>query len=69
MATDLPEFDRNDQGKGSFSNYKYGLVPNNGRVRMRLAGSNPYQAALKEIVEGGNGLLAIGRGHAARKPS
>jgi hypothetical protein len=63
MATELPDFDRNDLGKGSFSNYKYGLVPNNARVRMRLAGSNPHQAALKEIVESGAGPLetAMGR--------
>ena len=63
MATELPDFDRNDLGKGSFSNYKYGLVPNNARVRMRLAGSNPHQVALKEIVESGAGPLetAMGR--------
>ena len=53
MATELPEFDRNDVGKGSFNNYRYGLVPNNARVRLRLAGSNPYQEALKELVESG----------------
>lgn len=57
MAADLPDFDRNDLGKGSFNNYKYGLVPNNARVRLRLAGSNPHQALLKEIVESGVGPL------------
>jgi hypothetical protein len=55
MANDLPTFDRNDLGKGSFNNYKYGLVPNNARVRLRLAGSNPFQTQLKEIVEAGSG--------------
>ncbi len=55
MATDLPAFDKNDVGKGSFNNYKYGLAPNNARVRLRLAGSNPFQAQLKELVEGGAG--------------
>lgn len=57
MATDLPQFDRNDIGKGSFNNYRYGLAPNNARVRLRLAGSNPHQAVLKEIVDSGVGPL------------
>ena len=55
MATDLPAFDKNDVGKGSFNNYKYGLAPNNARVRLRLAGSNPFQVQLKELAEGGAG--------------
>lgn len=49
----MTDFDRNDVGKGSFREYRYGLVPNNARVRMRLAGSNPAQDALREIVESG----------------
>ena len=51
MASEYPEPDRNDRGKGSFSDYRYGLNPNNARVRMRLAGSNPHQDVLREIVE------------------
>jgi len=51
MATEEPVFDRNDLGKGSFGNYRYGLSPNNKRVRIRLAGSNPHQHTLKDIVE------------------
>jgi len=53
MATELPDFDRNDLGKGSFSQYRYGLMPNNVKVRLRLAGSNEHQHLLKEIVESG----------------
>jgi hypothetical protein len=53
MAIEYPDTDRNDRGKGSFSDYRYGLVPNNARVRMRLAGSNPYQNLLSEIVASG----------------
>jgi hypothetical protein len=49
----VTDFDRGDLGKGSFRDYRYGLVPNNARVRMRLAGSNPAQDALREIAESG----------------
>lgn len=48
-----PEFERGDEGKGSFNNYKYDLLPNNRRVRVRLAGSNPNQQAIKDIVDSG----------------
>ncbi len=53
MPIEMPPLDKNDLGKGSFNNYKYGLAPNNARVRLRLAGSNPYQDALREIAESG----------------
>lgn len=53
MATVEPTFDRNDQGKGSFNQYRGMLVPANGRVRIRLAGSNPFQDELERIVESG----------------
>lgn len=49
----MTEFDRNDVGKGSFRQYRFGLVPNNARVRMQLAGSNPAQNELRAIVESG----------------
>lgn len=57
MPSEMPALDKNDLGKGSFNQYKYGLSPNNGRVRLRLAGSNPYQDTLREIVESGTGPL------------
>ena len=53
MAIDGPQFDRNDQGKGSFNQYRGVLVPANKRVRIRLAGSNPAQNELNDIVESG----------------
>lgn len=53
MPQDYPELDRNDRGKGSFSQYRFALAPNNARVRMRLAGSNPYQGELRAILDSG----------------
>lgn len=47
------ELDRNDVGKGSLNQYRGVLLPNNARVRLRLAGSNPHQDLLREIVESG----------------
>lgn len=49
----MPSHDRNDLGKGSLNHYRGVLVSANGRVRIRLAGSNPHQDALREIVESG----------------
>ena len=48
-----PQFERGDEGKGSFNNYKYDLLPSSRRTRLRLAGSNPHQQALADIVESG----------------
>lgn len=53
MANDEPTFDKNDQGKGSFGQYRGMLNPANKRVRIRLAGSNPNQDELRTIVESG----------------
>ena len=49
----MPVHDRNDAGKGSLSQYRGVLLPNNARVRLRLAGSSPYQDELRTIVESG----------------
>ena len=54
---EFPDLDRNDLGKGKLGNYRYALTPNNARVRIRLAGSNPHQAELKGIVDGGTAEL------------
>ncbi|MDF1478936.1 hypothetical protein PYV02_07530 [Leifsonia sp. H3M29-4] len=51
MATEMPEFDRNDRGKGSLHQYRGVLVPSNARVRLRLAGSNAVQPLLAEIAD------------------
>jgi hypothetical protein len=49
--TSLPKGDR---GAGSFSNYKYDLIPANGRVTLRVADSNPHQDELAKVLENGN---------------
>ncbi len=56
MVPETPAFDRNDLGKGSFNQYKWALAPNNRRVRLRLAGSNPHQATLAELLASGDQL-------------
>ncbi len=53
MAADDITLDRNDLGKGSLGQYKGVLVPANARVRLRLAGSNPYQEELQAILDSG----------------
>lgn len=53
MVQEFPDVERNDRGKGSFSQYRYGLMPNNARVRLRLAASNAYQRELQEILDSG----------------
>lgn len=53
MPDDELVLDRNDLGKGSLGHYRGVLVPANARVRLRLAGSNPHQQELAEIVESG----------------
>lgn len=59
----MPTHDRNDLGKGALSQYRGVLVPRSARVRIRLAGSNPLQHELREIVQSGAAPLetAIGR--------
>ena len=49
----MPTHDRNDLGKGKLSQYRGVLQPANARVRITLAGSNPHQHVLREIVESG----------------
>lgn len=40
---------KTDAGSGNYSQYKYDLIPANGRVRMRLADSDPYQDELRRL--------------------
>ena len=54
----MADFDRTDRGKGSLNHYRGVLVPHNGRVRIRLAGSNAFQQQLKDIVDSGETGLA-----------
>ncbi len=45
------------------NNYKYDLIPSNGRVTLRLANSNPHQDEIAKVFEsGGEGIeTAISR--------
>ncbi|CAN5261950.1 hypothetical protein BH11ACT4_BH11ACT4_13830 [soil metagenome] len=63
MAADDVTLDRNDRGNGSLNDYRGVLEPRNARVRLRLAGSNPYQQELADIVGSGASPLetAIGK--------
>ena len=53
MADARAEYDKNDRGKGSLADYRGVLQPKNDRVRLQLAGSNPFQEQLARIVESG----------------
>ena len=53
----MPDLDRNDLGKGSLNQYRGVLTPVNGRVRIRLAGSNPFQQELSDILDSGETAL------------
>lgn len=44
---------KGDRGKGSFDDYSYGLTARNARITMTLAGSDPHQHELRDIVESG----------------
>lgn len=44
---------KGDRGRGSFDDYSYGLTARNARITMTLAGSDPHQHELRDIVEAG----------------
>lgn len=50
MEFDEPTFARGDTGRGSLRQYAGLLVPRSARVRLRLAGSDPFQAELAELL-------------------
>jgi hypothetical protein len=43
-------FAKSDSGAGRLKDYRYNLVPNNRRVIITLAGSDPYQDELQTLV-------------------
>ena len=45
-----PAFPKGDQGSGRLEDYKFDLLPANSRVTIRLAGSDPYQDLLRDLV-------------------
>lgn len=63
----MADLDRNDLGKGSLNHYRGVLVPANGKVRIRLAGSNPFQQELKDIVESGETQLTTATGRRSQQ--
>lgn len=56
MPVDEPEFAAGDRGKGSFRDYAGLLVPRSARVRLRLAGSDPAQELLRDLLAEGDPL-------------
>lgn len=56
-----PEFPKGDRGEGSLDDYKFDLLPANGRVVIRLAGSDPHQDVLATAAEGDRVETAIPR--------
>ncbi|MBK4347581.1 hypothetical protein [Lacisediminihabitans changchengi] len=59
---------KSDRGSGNFGDYRYNLVPSNGRVTIRLANSNPRQEELVAALESGGELeTALSRRSAAEE--
>jgi hypothetical protein len=46
-----PDWPKQDAGSGSLDDYKFDLAPANGRVTIRLAGSDPHQDVLATAAE------------------
>lgn len=63
----MASLDRNDLGKGSLNHYRGILVPVNSRVRLRLAGSNPFQQELNDIVNSGVAPLFTATGRRSQQ--
>ena len=63
----MPTHDRNDLGKGKLGEYRGVLVPANTRVRIRLAGSNPFQDELRTIMESGASPLETATGRRSQQ--
>ncbi|GAB3030982.1 hypothetical protein GCM10027052_04230 [Parafrigoribacterium mesophilum] len=42
-------YPKSDAGSGSLDQYAFNLVPKNGRVKVQLAGSDPYQEELARV--------------------
>ncbi len=44
-------FPKNDRGTGSLNDYKFDFIPRSAKLRMQLAGSDPYQDELRTVLE------------------
>jgi hypothetical protein len=56
---DPGDFPKNDAGGGSLDDYRFDLTPKNRKVRIRLAGSDPHQDMLRDLV-GMEGVTTAG---------
>jgi len=56
---DAGDFPKSDAGSGSLNDYRFDLTPKNGKVRIRLAGSDPHQDVLRDLV-GAEGVTTAG---------
>ena len=45
-----PEFPKGDRGRGSLDDYKFDLLPAKAGTTIRLAGSDPHQDLLRDLV-------------------
>ena len=45
-----PDFPKGDRGRGSLDDYKFDLLPANSGTTIRLAGSDPHQDLLRDLV-------------------
>jgi hypothetical protein len=56
-----PAFPKGDQGRGRLEDYKFDLLPANGSVTIRLAGSDPYQDVIAGLADAASVETAIAR--------
>lgn len=57
--SELSEFPKADAGRGSLNDYRYDLLPRNGRVTIRLAGSDAAADLLRPLI-GVDGIATAG---------
>ncbi|RFA16285.1 hypothetical protein B7R21_02590 [Subtercola boreus] len=58
-ATSEPVFGRKDRGSGKLGDYGYDMRPKNARVRLQLAGSDPFQQAIADVLAKGVSELQV----------
>ncbi|MGT2424675.1 hypothetical protein [Amnibacterium kyonggiense] len=56
-----PGFPKNDRGRGSLDDYKFDLLPAHASTVIRLAGSDPHQDLLRDLVGAEAAETAIAR--------
>ncbi|RFA18013.1 hypothetical protein [Subtercola boreus] len=58
-ATGVPVFAKKDSGSGKLNDFSYDMRPKNGRVTVQLAGSDPHQEAIGDVLAKGPGELVV----------